>query len=67
MTRAALYARYSSDIQSESSIEDQFRLCKLQATREHWELAGTYHDAAVSGASTILRPVCGWKARCCSA
>ena len=31
MTRVALYARYSSDNQSESSIEDQFRLCREQA------------------------------------
>ena len=28
MTRVALYARYSSDNQSESSIDDQFRLCR---------------------------------------
>lgn len=27
MTRAALYARYSSGNQSEAPIEDQFRLC----------------------------------------
>ena len=26
--RYALYARYSSDNQSESSCEDQFRLCR---------------------------------------
>ncbi len=28
MTRVALYARYSSDNQSVSSIEDQFRICR---------------------------------------
>ena len=28
MTRFALYARYSSDNQSVSSIEDQFRICQ---------------------------------------
>ena len=28
MTRIALYARYSSDMQSASSIEDQFRICR---------------------------------------
>lgn len=56
MTRVALYARYSSENQSESSIEDQFRLCLEQAKRERWGIAGTYHDAAISGASTILRP-----------
>ncbi|WP_454624704.1 recombinase family protein [Bradyrhizobium cenepequi] len=56
MPRVALYARYSSDNQSESSIEDQFRLCREYAGRERWKIAGTYHDAAISGASTILRP-----------
>jgi site-specific DNA recombinase len=56
MTRVALYARYSSDNQSESSIEDQFRLCREQAKRETWTIVGTYHDAAISSASMILRP-----------
>jgi DNA invertase Pin-like site-specific DNA recombinase len=56
MTRVTLYARYSSDNQSESSIEDQFRLCREHATRERWKITGTYHDAAISGASMILRP-----------
>ena len=56
MTRVALYARYSSDNQSDSSIEDQFRLCREHAGRERWKIAGTYHDAAISGASMILRP-----------
>ncbi|KND59714.1 hypothetical protein BVER_00451c [Candidatus Burkholderia verschuerenii] len=56
MTRVALYARYSSDNQSAASIEDQFRLCREQAKRERWRIVGTYEDAAISGASTILRP-----------
>ena len=56
MTRVALYARYSSDNQSDSSIEDQFRLCREHAARERWKIVGTYHDAAISGASVILRP-----------
>ncbi|MDT3379574.1 recombinase family protein [Labrys neptuniae] len=55
MTRVALYARYSSDSQRDASIEDQFRLCREQATREGWHVTGTYQDAAISGASTILR------------
>ena len=54
--RAALYARYSSDQQRAASIEDQFRICREHAEREGWKLAGTYRDAAVSGASVILRP-----------
>ncbi|MFD2249269.1 DNA invertase Pin-like site-specific DNA recombinase/polyhydroxyalkanoate synthesis regulator phasin [Pseudochelatococcus lubricantis] len=56
MTRVALYARYSSDNQREASIEDQFRLCREHAQREHWEIVGSYEDAAISGSSTILRP-----------
>ncbi|WP_315805490.1 recombinase family protein [Bradyrhizobium sp. SZCCHNS3002] len=56
MPRVALYARYSSDNQRESSIEDQFRLCREHARRERWKVTSTYHDAAISGASMILRP-----------
>jgi len=56
MTRAALYARYSSDTQNAASIADQFRLCREQAEREGWRVVGTYQDAAVSGASVTLRP-----------
>lgn len=56
MTKVALYARYSSDNQSVASIEDQFRICREQAAREKWKVIGTYHDAAISGASVILRP-----------
>ncbi|MDP1964715.1 MAG: recombinase family protein [Reyranella sp.] len=56
MTRVALYARYSSDNQSVTSIDDQFRICREHAAREKWKIVGTYHDAAISGASVILRP-----------
>lgn len=55
MIRAALYARYSSDNQSEASIEDQFRLCREHAGRERWQIVGSYEDAAISGSSAILR------------
>lgn len=48
MTDAALYARYSSDQQSASSIEDQFRICRDQVTREQWRVVSTYEDAAIS-------------------
>ena len=53
MTRAALYARYSSDQQRQASIADQFRICRARAG---WSVAGSYRDAAVSGDSVILRP-----------
>ena len=54
--RVALYARYSSDNQRAASIEDQFRICRERAEREGWEVVATYKDAAISGASMILRP-----------
>jgi site-specific DNA recombinase len=56
MTRVALYARYSSDQQSATSIEDQLRICREQAVREGWSVTAVYKDAAISGASVILRP-----------
>ena len=55
MLRAALYARYSSDLQRDASIEDQLRLCRERAGREGWHVADSYSDRSVSGAS-LLRP-----------
>ena len=42
MTRAAIYARYSSDKQREASIEDQVRLCEERAAREGWVVHERY-------------------------
>lgn len=50
--RVAIYARYSSDRQSEASIEDQLRICRVRAQREGWVEAHVYSDAAISGATT---------------
>ena len=55
LRRAALYARYSSDLQSDASIEDQFRICRQLVEANGWQVAGSYSDAAGSGAS-LLRP-----------
>jgi site-specific DNA recombinase len=55
MTRVALYARYSSDQQRESSLEDQLRLCRLHAEKQGWAVADSYHDRAVSSVS-LIRP-----------
>ena len=52
---AAIYARYSSDQQRATSIDDQIRLCKERIEREGWRLVQVYRDAAMSGA-TALRP-----------
>ena len=53
--RAVIYARYSSDQQRATSIDDQIRLCKEKIAREGWTLVQVYRDAAISGATT-LRP-----------
>ena len=55
MTRAIIYARYSSDRQREASIEDQVRLCRERIEAAGWTLVQTYVDRAQSGAS-MLRP-----------
>ncbi|ADO43101.1 recombinase family protein [Ketogulonicigenium vulgare] len=54
--RVAIYARYSSDLQNAASIEDQIRLCRERATREGWQIVGSYEDAGLSGSNMILRP-----------
>lgn len=56
MTRVAIYARFSSDNQSEASIEDQIRICTEHAKREGWHLTETYADYAISGAFILNRP-----------
>ncbi len=49
--RAATYARYSSNLQREASIEDQRRICRdLSATRG-WRETKVYSDKATSGSS----------------
>ena len=57
MTRAALYARYSTDKQRETSIVDQLREAQARAAREGWEVAVQRADEGVSGSVPIaLRP-----------
>jgi site-specific DNA recombinase len=53
--RAVIYARYSTDLQREASIDDQVRVCRQRIKKEGWKLGATYSDAASSGASR-LRP-----------
>jgi len=51
--RCAIYARYSSDLQKESSPEDQTRNCKQFAKSKGWSVLENhiYADRAVSGSS----------------
>jgi site-specific DNA recombinase len=53
--RAVIYARYSSDKQSDRSIEDQVRLCRERIAVDGHTVAEVYSDHAISGA-TLLRP-----------
>ena len=55
MTRAALYARYSSDNQRDASIADQMRACRTYAEGHGWRVVAEHSDRAVSGTS-LLRP-----------
>lgn len=49
MIEVAEYARYSTDMQSETSIDGQFRNCDQRAEREGWEVVARYSDEAMSG------------------
>jgi len=53
--KVAIYARYSSDNQRDASIADQFRLCRLHAEKQGWQIVEEYSDHAISG-SSLLRP-----------
>ncbi len=53
--RAVIYARYSTELQRDASIEDQIRLCRRRIEAENWTLGGTYADHAISG-SIRMRP-----------
>src|ERR1051325_1328694 len=49
--RAVIYARFSSENQSQASIEDQVEVCTRYIEKQGWARIGTYTDAAMSGAS----------------
>lgn len=53
--RVATYARYSTDMQSSASIEDQQRICHRLIADRGWTIACDSFDAAISGAS-LQRP-----------
>lgn len=56
MKKAAIYARYSTNLQNESSIEDQVNACRAYASREKLQVVRVFSDAAKSGASLADRP-----------
>ncbi|WP_082553961.1 recombinase family protein [Rhizobium sp. Leaf453] len=56
MKRAVIYARYSTDLQNDQSVEDQIRVCRSHADRLGVTVVSEYHDRAKSGASMFGRP-----------
>lgn len=51
--RAATYARYSTDKQRETSIEDQDRRSVALAAEHGWSVVAQYHDEATSGSTPV--------------
>ena len=47
--RVAAYARFSSAMQREASLEDQLRNCRAHAARMGWPAPEEFTDAAISG------------------
>ena len=61
--RTAIYARYSSDLSRDASIEDQVRLCRAHADRAGWQVTEVFEDRAISGASAIRPAISGYSKR----
>jgi site-specific DNA recombinase len=55
MKSAVAYARFSTDLQKETSIEDQAALCEEIAARNGFKVIKVYSDRAKSGASMFER------------
>lgn len=54
--RLAIYARFSSDRQRETSLEDQERVCQAYAHSRGWAPAHcTYSDEGISGTTPVSR------------
>ena len=51
--RAAIYARFSTDMQRDASIDDQVRTCRDYAKRQGLEVIEVFSDKAMSGASLM--------------
>jgi site-specific DNA recombinase len=55
--RAALYARYSTDRQRETSIDDQLRAARARTEAERWAIVAQHSDEGISGSVPVaLRP-----------
>jgi len=57
--RAAIYARFSTDKQSDTSIQDQTRLCRTQAESLGFSIVSVHSDSAVSGSTPVAERLGG--------
>jgi site-specific DNA recombinase len=55
MKPAAIYARFSTELQNEKSTDDQIALCRAYAARHQLNVVATFEDKARSGASVFGR------------
>ena len=55
MMRTAIYARFSTELQHERSIDDQVALCRSHAERNGMQVVAIFDDRARSGASIYGR------------
>ena len=53
MLRVCLYARFSTENQKESSVDDQFRICRLKIESNGWKEVAAYYDMAISGSTRV--------------
>ncbi|MGH9522805.1 MAG: recombinase family protein [Terriglobales bacterium] len=56
--RAAIYSRFSTDKQTESSIADQVRVCREYAEKNELTVDHLFEDQGISGAAIGNRPGC---------
>ena len=54
--KAALYSRFSTDRQNESSIADQVRICSEYIQKQGWTVVEYFEDQGISGAALGNRP-----------
>lgn len=54
--KAAIYSRFSTDRQTESSITDQYRVCAERCRQEGLSVVARFEDQGISGAAIGNRP-----------
>ena len=60
MIRVAIYARFSSDLQNDKSVDDQIAFCRNICAREGMTVVAPFSDHGISAWSAVNRP--GFKA-----